>query len=729
MSKTYKIGEYCVDLSRNQIDRNGSTQNLPPKVLEVLTVLAENPRKVVSYNELLEKVWPSTMVTPNTLQSCIAQLRKAFKFEEESKNIIKTHSKKGYSLEADVDWGNTPQPNLLDDRTTGQNSPSYTQQEFDSEAAFPFKIRASLANEDGTGPKKSTLYSYRKAALIGLLLILVLVAWYPDSSLSLQLNKIRNLTATDVKEYNATYSADGDYIIFHRFYETTCSNNLWAKNVKTLEESRLSQVEGYYGRHSLSNDGSKLLFVKQEDCAETITHDTCFSLMTLDLNEAILQPQPPKEILKCQNSEIKNPVWIDAENLAMLQKQEQTWQLIRYSIQDHISESLYEVEGGRISSFSFSKSNQSFTVISIKSDGQQYIETVLLDGAKISSHPIKFPSNMSSFIKINPVAIPKSKHFLFGFSEHFYSLSKNGEVTQLPFILGGDLSSPSFHPQEQKLLMVKGHYDGDVAKLEIQRRLKSTMTSLKSDNSFSVVGRSNEFEDAAKFNPKSNGIAFVSEQTGVAQVWLSQDSTATLISDFPQGNYIRNLFWDRSGDGLMVLANNELYRLMLDTPDTTLDLPFQILELFHWDSDTQEVIANVLVDGKPKLMQFYLHEDRYELITHKSVKWAAKTPNNNLIFMDVKDQFWKRGAIEDELITTLTEMGSSKRFVATDEFIYGINKKEQVWSYHVPTQELNIIANHADQINHITDIKDQQLLASIAVADKREIIELNFSYK
>ena len=104
MSLRYRVGDFFVDPSRNQITLNEQPQTIPPKALAVLTYLARNPGKVVSQNELLDNIWPDTVVTPNTLQRSIAQLRKAFGDDRKSQAYIKTHAKQGYSLECEVSW-------------------------------------------------------------------------------------------------------------------------------------------------------------------------------------------------------------------------------------------------------------------------------------------------------------------------------------------------------------------------------------------------------------------------------------------------------------------------------------------------------------------------------------------------------------------------------------------------------------------------------------------------
>ena len=99
MAIQYWVGDFFVDLSRNQVTQKQQSQTIAPKALAVLTYLAQNQGRVVSYDELFDKVWPDTIVTPNTLQRSIAQLRKVLGEDSKVQSYIKTHAKQGYSLE------------------------------------------------------------------------------------------------------------------------------------------------------------------------------------------------------------------------------------------------------------------------------------------------------------------------------------------------------------------------------------------------------------------------------------------------------------------------------------------------------------------------------------------------------------------------------------------------------------------------------------------------------
>jgi len=77
MAEQYWINDFFIDKTRNQITQSERSQTVPPKALAVLSYLAEHHGEVVSQDDLLKHVWSDTIVSPNTLQRSIAQLRKA----------------------------------------------------------------------------------------------------------------------------------------------------------------------------------------------------------------------------------------------------------------------------------------------------------------------------------------------------------------------------------------------------------------------------------------------------------------------------------------------------------------------------------------------------------------------------------------------------------------------------------------------------------------------------
>ena len=228
MPEQYWVGDFYVDLTRNQITQKAQSTTIPPKALAVLTCLAKNVNKVVSHDEILSTVWPDTVVTPNTLQRSIAQLRKAL--GENSQSYIKTHAKQGYSLEVEVKW---------EDKTANLiNTSANISAEFDSK-----EINSIPSTEPTTTTtKKPSLRLVANFAGMMLIAFIGYKVFMQEPAIKLNIAEFNSLTATDHKEYNGTYSPDGQYVVFQRYSDKVCrNNNLWAKDTKTQKEYQLTK--------------------------------------------------------------------------------------------------------------------------------------------------------------------------------------------------------------------------------------------------------------------------------------------------------------------------------------------------------------------------------------------------------------------------------------------------------------------------------------------------------
>ena len=91
-----------MDLVAHKIIRNGRKIKLGPKEFKLLKNFLEQPQRVFSRDQLLDKIWGENIyVEPRTVDVHIRRLRKAITANNEI-NIIRTVRDAGYSLETDV---------------------------------------------------------------------------------------------------------------------------------------------------------------------------------------------------------------------------------------------------------------------------------------------------------------------------------------------------------------------------------------------------------------------------------------------------------------------------------------------------------------------------------------------------------------------------------------------------------------------------------------------------
>lgn len=717
MTAQYWVGDFFVDLTRNQITQKTESQTIPPKALAVLTHLAKNANKVVSHDELLAEVWPDTIVTPNTLQRSIAQLRKALG-EDRNQSYIKTHSKQGYSLEVDVRW-----QDITDSSTLNKLEENSADETYVNDA------NSHGYKKSSPEPSRSSLKLVSVAAgiiVLGIIGYIYFASLAPTKQTAqLMFDRLSSLTATDDKEYDATYTPDGKYIVFHRYLDKKCGNKLWAKNISTQKETQLTEDWGAYGSHSFSKDGKKLIFLKTEACSEPITQTDCYDLVSLDFEKALERPQQPSVMLQCKNSVVKKPIWLNNNDIALLQKKTNRWKLINYSLSNNKSTDLYDLNDGNLIGYTYSVQDDLIAVVRIDNDGEYYIEMLSPDGRVLSSHLIERPQEIPKFRPIYPSFDPLNKQLIFSTGRQLFTLSYDGKVAKINLPFADRMAQPEFHPDGKRLLMIKGPYDSDIVLLPLSEIIKTN--SVRQSKSLPSFERSNLGENYAIFQPGGDAIAFWSERSGEQQLWISDGNGPQQLTQFPMDTYIHGIDWAADGKSLLINANNVLTQVYLDSRQKHFPMKHPVIRLFQWDSENKSALLLARVNGILKFVEYDFTSSELREVTDKTVLWALKSEDGRLIYKDNLGQFWQPGPAEAQRIKLLDKQGGAKMFVMNGNVIYAINNENQLWSYDLDNETYNVLGMVAEDVDYLTDISQTQLLMTVKVSAKKEVVELSVS--
>jgi TolB-like protein/DNA-binding winged helix-turn-helix (wHTH) protein/Tfp pilus assembly protein PilF len=105
VAEDFRVGEWLVSPTLNQISGTAKSTRVEPKVMQVLLYLAQNPG-VASKERLISAVWPGVFVSDDVLPGCISALRKAFNENARNPQIVETIHKGGYRLLLPVEWCN-----------------------------------------------------------------------------------------------------------------------------------------------------------------------------------------------------------------------------------------------------------------------------------------------------------------------------------------------------------------------------------------------------------------------------------------------------------------------------------------------------------------------------------------------------------------------------------------------------------------------------------------------
>lgn len=97
--KAFRFGPFELNLGAGQLLRDGRELKLRPKAYELLRFLVENHGRLMSKEELLDRIWQGRFVSEDSLTHALADVRRALGDEA---SLIATVAKRGYRFDGRV---------------------------------------------------------------------------------------------------------------------------------------------------------------------------------------------------------------------------------------------------------------------------------------------------------------------------------------------------------------------------------------------------------------------------------------------------------------------------------------------------------------------------------------------------------------------------------------------------------------------------------------------------
>jgi DNA-binding winged helix-turn-helix (wHTH) protein len=96
------FGEFELDTGLYELRRRGEVLDTGARVFDVLAYLVEHRDRLVSKDELIQRVWGVAAMSGSSVPTCIAAVRKALADDPASPQFIETQRGRGYRFIAEV---------------------------------------------------------------------------------------------------------------------------------------------------------------------------------------------------------------------------------------------------------------------------------------------------------------------------------------------------------------------------------------------------------------------------------------------------------------------------------------------------------------------------------------------------------------------------------------------------------------------------------------------------
>lgn len=251
----YEFENFRLDAAHLLLYRDGQEISLAPKVVETLLVLVENAGKIVTKDELMNKVWTDSIVEESNLSQNLFRLRKALGDAGDGKPLIETLRRRGYRFAAQVVEIKTPAA-VEQAAATGAASNLFSREE---------------TRNNAPAPRRKAWRLGLVALLIALPAIILFAAFRNGGSLTFQ-NKdpeiqtpvlaqieFKRLTP-DTNIWTPALSPDGKYLAYVKSEKQT--EEIWLKDLATGSAVKImptvAQEIGY--RHLVFAPGGEQLY-------------------------------------------------------------------------------------------------------------------------------------------------------------------------------------------------------------------------------------------------------------------------------------------------------------------------------------------------------------------------------------------------------------------------------------------------------------------------------------
>lgn len=667
----WQIGNYIFCVRQQTLSCKGSSVQLEPMAVELLHYFCQHANKIVSIDELIDKVWLGRVVSDNAVSRLVTKLRKAFNDDARQPQYIATFPKKGYKFIAPV--------------SVYQDSPLEI-------AQTPLQAKPNN--------KLPWILAVAVMIIFGSLLIVSLL---PKSSPVI--TQAKALTRNSAIDLFPQVSPDGTRLAY-----MSNQNNSMHLYIKRLVDQK--QIEVSHGEHlgvgpaSWSDDGKWIAYLvaNQQEC-----HYYLRSIEDLTLGEATLLHNCPAGSFGLIGFTHNNQQLIYAENNGP----GTTYSLFKLDIQSGQKLKLQQPQQFLAGNNQFDLHPSENKLLISSPDQQQWEGFYMLD---LNNNELSLLFKQDAYICCGIWSHDGKRVVLMG--EHpayqLVSYDLQGKNAQVVYSATQQLSRPFRHSNGKDYLFSSGQDNLDIHLFDLEKGSSTTLLNTSVDDRL------------ARFAHHSARIAYIGLASGSEEVWLSdlESNNKTMLSRFNDSRHYIDLLWSNDDDKLVGLTLNEIHLIDLHNGQSrTLKLPQTEIRGLSF-KDKQTLSFSRKEAGR---WQVYWYDLNSDSVSKADDKWAFirfQADANNNLWLDNTGQLYS--GTEPQAVTDNTIKQADLLFGR----MFNLTKRGQQWywfnydgqftlnSYDDSAkQEVQLLSTNVAGF----DVKDNQLIYSKYIQQNADI--------
>ena len=271
----YAFGPFVVDALKRRLWRESRLVPITSKTFDVLVVLLEHRDHVVSKDELLNRVWPSTAVNENNLARQISSLRRVLGQRPDQHDFVVTIPGRGYRFVAGVQ-NLTEVPSelptdhevhlhMLPEPTVDLEAPGNSEEPPSDQPIQGVSTPGSYQRSSTKLRRPRTQLGILVVTTCGVVAIALALAWLrpasPDSQPRRALQRITYDEASLPRE--ASWAPDGQWVVYAS--DRSGNADLWKHRVGEPDAIRLTTSDANESQPQWSPDGRSIVFRSERD--------------------------------------------------------------------------------------------------------------------------------------------------------------------------------------------------------------------------------------------------------------------------------------------------------------------------------------------------------------------------------------------------------------------------------------------------------------------------------